>query len=244
VVDVQAPGKLQTTCAGEFGADGEAGCPGFGSPNAVSRGDVVGWITFCSGAVLVESVGTGLAMLFPPAHRTIHERLERTGRSSVAERTDDGLLAREIIMTTGKSTPDFVDEARKQLCHGLAQAMRCGAFSFQVRIHRPHGEPAEAWLYAHADHEWRKRNDLPIAPAVAGDLMEQLEMLVKRSFSDVCSLHRTDHSDRADFELKFRQDVVSPHVGDGLESYLMGCLFLGHHDSGKDARHQIRFRDS
>ena len=195
MVDVYAPGKLPITRTREFGGDGVAGCPGSGYPTAVSRWDVIGRTTFCSGAVPVKSVGTSLAMLSSSAHRTIHERLERAGRSDVAERKDDGLLAREIIMATGKSTPDLVDEARKQLCDGLAQAMRGGAFSFQVRIHRPHGEPIEAWIYAHADHEWRKRNDLPIAPAVAGDLMEQLESLVKRSFSDVCSLHRTDHSD-------------------------------------------------
>lgn len=151
-------------------------------------------------------------------------------------------------METGKSSTnnidDPVDEARKQLCQRLADGLRGGACSYQVRFQLTKGTPTEVWIYAHSDHDWRKRDDLPIRPAFAGELLDQFEMLSKRDFSDVWSLRRVEHSDRIDFELKFRHDVVTPHLGAGLESYLLGCMFLGHHDSGKDARHGIRFRDS
>jgi hypothetical protein len=147
-------------------------------------------------------------------------------------------------MTVSKTGHDPVDEARHQLCHGLATGIHEGNCSFQIRIQQPHGIPVEAWIYTQVDHEFRKRNDLAIAPELAGVLMLQLETLAGRDFTDAWSLRRADHHDRIDFELKFRHDVVSSHVTDNLESYLYGCLFHGHHDTGKDARHRIGFRNS
>lgn len=137
---------------------------------------------------------------------------------------------------------DMVDEARNALCRNLAEGLRGGASAFQIRFHRTHDTPTEAWVYSHTKDDWRKRDDLPFGSSLVADLYDQFVILASREYADIWTLRRTDHSDRTDFELKFRHEAIADHVKDGLETYLMGCLFLGRHDSGKDSRHRMGFR--
>lgn len=147
-------------------------------------------------------------------------------------------------MTTRVETPaETADDARRELCQRLATALREGSVGIQVRFPRVDQEIKEAWVYAHHEHEWRKRNDLAVPSHLAGVLEELLENLITREYADTWTCRRSDHSDRIDFELKFNRDSVVEHLEGDLESYLNGCLFHGHHDSGKDARKRMRFKE-
>ena len=137
---------------------------------------------------------------------------------------------------------DQVDDARHALCHSLAEGLRGGATAFQVRFHQVKDLPAEAWVYSHVKNDWHKRDDFSIGVPLVAELFDQCVTLASREYADVWTLRRTDHRDRTDFELKFRHEAIAEHLNDGLEKYLMGCLFLGHHDSGKDSRHRMGFR--
>lgn len=136
--------------------------------------------------------------------------------------------------------PD-TDEVRRAACKAMAQQIRSGAFDFQFRFHRRDGVPVEVWLYQHVDRQWKKIEFQFPANAVA-ELYEQMSVLAKRDYADDWSCHSIDHCDRTDIELKFRRERVEPQIERNLESYLLGCLFYGHHDSGLDARHRIRFQ--
>jgi hypothetical protein len=135
-----------------------------------------------------------------------------------------------------------VDGVRHSVCAKLAKGMQLGAFGFQFRFIRRGGIPVEAWVYCHQDHEWRKRDDITFPADVAEELFDEFEMISKRDYADDWSCRRIDHSDRTDFELKFRREAMDSHMQNGLESFLMGCLFYGHHDSGEDSRRRIKFR--
>ena len=154
-------------------------------------------------------------------------------------------------MTSHKSsTPhasDNVDEARQALCKSLARGLSEGANSYQIRFHRTKDHPdtpTEVWIYAHTHDDWKKRDDLAIANHLVAALWGEFLTLASREYSDIWTLRRADHSDRTDFELKFRHEAIVDHVNGGLESYLLGCLFLGRHDSGKDDRRRGRLKGS
>jgi hypothetical protein len=140
------------------------------------------------------------------------------------------------------SSTDSVDVARHALCHSLAGGLCSGATAFQVRFHRTKETPTETWVYSRARDDWRKRDDFSLSGPAIAELFEQCVTLANREYADIWTLRRTDHGDRTDFELKFRHEAIAGHLDDGLEKYLMGCLFLGHHDSGKDSRHRMGFR--
>lgn len=146
-------------------------------------------------------------------------------------------------MTTHVDSPAAtMDEARRELCQRLAEAIREGGSGIQVRLLRVNQATTEAWVYVKREHEWRKRNDLALSANLAEMLRELLEHLCTREYADAWTCHRAEHSDRTDFELKFHRETVEPHMAGDLESYLNGLLFHGHHDSGKDARRRIRFQ--
>lgn len=136
-----------------------------------------------------------------------------------------------------------MEDARCELCQRLAEAIREGGSGIQVRLLRANQVATEAWVYVNRDHEWRKRNDLALSAHLVEMLQDQLEHLCTREFADAWTCRRTEHSDRIDFELKFHRELVVPHLKGDLESYLNGILFRGHHDSGKDARRRIQFKD-
>ena len=146
-------------------------------------------------------------------------------------------------MTTHVDPPAAaIDQARRELCQRLTEAIREGASGIQVRCLRVNQTNTEAWVYVNCEHEWRKRNDLALSTNLADILQDQLEHLSTREYADAWTCRRTEHSDRTDFELKFHRESIEPHLAGDLESYLNGLLFLGHHDSGKDARRRIRFQ--
>ena len=147
-------------------------------------------------------------------------------------------------MTTHVDSPAAtMDDARREFCQRLAQAIREGGSGIQVRLLRVNQAMTEAWVYVNHEHEWRKRDDLALSANLAEMLRELLEHLCTREYADAWTCHRAEHSDRTDFELKFHRETVEPHMAGDLEAYLNGLLFHGHHDSGKDARRRIRFKD-
>jgi hypothetical protein len=130
---------------------------------------------------------------------------------------------------------------RRDLCKQLADGMRSGVFGFQFRFVRSGEVISEAWLYDYQEHHWHKRGSLADSPEVARELFHQIEMISTREFADTWSCRRIDHADHTDFELKFHREAIQAHLEADLESYLMGCLFSGHHDSGPNQRRRIRF---
>lgn len=130
---------------------------------------------------------------------------------------------------------------RRDLCRKIADGMRSGAFGFQLRFVRSGDEVLEAWIYDYQDHQWRKRGTFTDSPVIARELFHQIEMISTREFADNWSCRRIDHSDHTDFEIKFHREAIEAHLEADLESYLMGCLFSGHHDSGLNERRRIRF---
>ena len=135
-----------------------------------------------------------------------------------------------------------IDDARRELCHRLAVAIREGETALQVRIVRTGNQPEVNWIYTQQHHEWKKRDELAIPAAMTDALHELLEGLFKQKYSDAWTVHRSEHSDRIDFELKFTRESIEPHVKGDLESYLNGCLSHAHHDSGQDSRRRMGFR--
>ena len=135
------------------------------------------------------------------------------------------------------------DDVQRELCQRLAVAMRTGIFGFQIRCIKQGESGPEAWIYVHQDHQWEKRDDLALPSSLTSDLLEQMELISTREYSDAWTCRRISHSDRTDFELKFRREHVESHLDNNLESYLYGALFLAQHDSGKDARRRIRGPD-
>ena len=138
-----------------------------------------------------------------------------------------------------------IDALRRDLCQKMADGMRLGVFGFQIRVLHPGDSPTEAWLYVHQEHEWRKRTDVQFSATAAKGLLDELEHVATQEHADDWTCRRIEHSDRTDFELTFRREGVQSHVDDKpghLESFLVGCLFFGHHDSGKDSRHRIRYQ--
>lgn len=134
-----------------------------------------------------------------------------------------------------------IDEVRRLACNTMGERIRSGAFVFQFRFLRREGVPVEVWLYEHVDRQWQKI-DLSFPANAVAELYEQITLLAKRDYADDWSCRRIDHSDRTDIELKFRRERIEPLIARNLESHLLGCLFYGHHDSGLDARHRIRFQ--
>lgn len=146
-------------------------------------------------------------------------------------------------MTTHVDSPAvMMDDARRELCQRIAEAIREGHFGIQVRFLRVNPATTEPWVYVIREHEWRKRNDLALPVNLTEVLQELLENLASREYADAWTCHRAEHSDRTDFELKFHREIVEPHLTGDLAAYLNGLLFHGHHDSGKDARRRIRFQ--
>lgn len=133
-------------------------------------------------------------------------------------------------------------DARRELCQRLADAIRDGGSGIQVRFLRVNQANTQAWVYVNHMHEWRKRNDLALSAHLANLLQDLLENLSARECADAWACRRVEHRDRTDFELKFHRESVEPRLDGDLESYLNGCLFHGHHDSGKDARPRSRFQ--
>ena len=135
-----------------------------------------------------------------------------------------------------------VDEARRELCQRMATAMRAGAVRFQLRFLRQNDVVSEVWLYTYQSHAWQKRDDLAIPARLSPSLWDQMEMVSSREVADFESCRRVDHSDRVDIELSFRREAIESHLTGDLESFLNGCLFHGHHDSGQDSRRRMGFR--
>jgi len=135
-----------------------------------------------------------------------------------------------------------LDEARRELCKSLVASIQEGDVGLQVRFLRNEEEVSEAWIYTRKEHEWTKRNDLTVSQSLLQPMCTLLEGLSRQEFTDPWMIRRTSHSDRIDFELKFHRDAIEPHLNRDLESFLIGCLSHGQHDSGKDARRRIRFQ--
>ena len=135
------------------------------------------------------------------------------------------------------------EDARHELSHRLAQVIREGQVGMQVRFVQE-GDSHLVWVYTRKEHEWKKRDDCALSANVAEPLYDLLEGLFAQKYADAWTVHRTEHSDRIDFELKFSRESIEPHIKGDLESYLNGCLAHDHHDSGADSRRRIRFRNT
>lgn len=134
-----------------------------------------------------------------------------------------------------------VDDARRALCDKLAGAMHAGILRFQIRFIHPQEDVENVWLYVHQKDAWQKRDDLAFPTELAASLFDQMEMVSSREFADAWNCRRIDHPDRTDFELAFRHDAISHALAGDLKSFINGCLFHGHHDTGKNQRRRIRF---
>jgi|GEM_PF-1998984 len=143
-----------------------------------------------------------------------------------------------------KKTPasNKTDDVRRDLCGKLATGVREGAYGLQVRFTRTGDALASAWFYLYRDHEWHKRQDFAVSSEDIPELFVQLEMVASREITDSWSCRRVDHGDHTDFQLKFQPEPMHAHINDGLESYLLGRLFFGHHDTGEDSRARMGFR--
>lgn len=141
-----------------------------------------------------------------------------------------------------KSKSDDTRDVRHEFCRVVAVGIREGAYGCQARFIRKDEEISDVWFYFYRNHQWHKRDEFAVAAAAAAELFSQLEMVASRDVADAWNCRRVDHHDRTDFELKFQPESLQSHLNNDLESYLMGCLFSGHHDTGKDARRRIRFQ--
>ena len=144
--------------------------------------------------------------------------------------------------TRAESPVGAFDEARHQLCHRLAIVLREGQTGLQIRFVQTGQSEPQLWIYTLQQHSWTKRDDLVIADELRSSLQELLEGLFRPEFADEWTCHRSEHSDRLEFELKFSRDRITPHLHGDLESYLIGCLSHAHHDSGQDSRRRMGFR--
>ncbi len=134
------------------------------------------------------------------------------------------------------------DKARYELCARLAEAMNAGAFRFQIRFLRSDDAFGDVWIYVYQSHEWKKLHDYSFPTELIPSLWNQIEMISTRKYSDGWACLRSEHPDRVDFKLMFRRKALEGHLTSHLESFLEGCLFHGHHDSGQDSRRRIRFQ--
>jgi hypothetical protein len=134
------------------------------------------------------------------------------------------------------------DKIRRDLCKKIAEGLHDSTFGFQLRLVGKDQIFSDAWLYRFRDHEWKKDRESVCESSAIAELFRQLEMIASREVADAWNCRRINHSDRVDFELKFHPESVNGHLNGDLESYLMGCLFYGHHDTGKDSRRRIRFQ--
>lgn len=150
-------------------------------------------------------------------------------------------MSKQINQSATTSMND-VDVARHRICNILAQGIIGGTCGFEFRFVRPHKQFIESWVYFFSEHRWHKRDEFTEHGNAVAALVDQFEMIAKREFADDWTCRRVEHSDRVDFELKFRREAVESYPQNGLETFLVGCLFQGHHDSGKDARRRIRFQ--
>ena len=145
-------------------------------------------------------------------------------------------------MKTVQFNETTVDQARNELCRHLAQLMVTGAHSFRIRIFLSDGEPVRGCLYTYRSHAWRKVEDVDLSQEIVAALGEQLDLLVSREHADAWSARQREFADRRDVDIRFHRDAIDPHRNGNLASFLLGCLFLGHHDSRKDVRRQMRWR--
>lgn len=143
--------------------------------------------------------------------------------------------------TSSASAADTT-KIRQDICKDLAAGIHAGAYGLQFRFLHKDDTVSDVWLYRYHGHEWHKQRDYSVDAADMPGLYDQLELIASREFADVWNCRRIDHSDRTDFELKLNPESMQAHLNANLESYLMGCLFSGHHDSGKDSRRRIRFQ--
>lgn len=145
-------------------------------------------------------------------------------------------------MKTVQLNATTVDQARSELCRHLAQLMVTGAHNFRIRTFLSDGEPVRGFLYTYRNHAWRKVEDMELSQDTVAALGEQLDMLVSRAHADAWSVRQKKFADRRDVDIRFHRDSIDPHLNGNLASFLLGSLFLGHHDSRKDVRRQMRWR--
>ncbi len=134
-----------------------------------------------------------------------------------------------------------IDDARRVFCDKLAGAIQAGALRFQIRFIRRDEAIENVWIYVFQKDTWHKRDDLAFPMELAASLRDQMDMVSTREYADAWNCRRIDHPDRTDFELTFRQPALEHAITGDLKSFLNGCLFHGHHDSGKNQRRRIRF---
>lgn len=141
------------------------------------------------------------------------------------------------------SKSQSTNQIRNNFCEQLATKIRSGTDRFLIRFTRRDATPIECWIYARQNHQWQKCDDLSIDSNVVSPLLEDMESVSHRDVSDAWSCRRVDHQEHVDFELQFRPMKLESHQDGDLESFLLGTLFCGHHDTGKDSRRRIQFRN-
>lgn len=144
--------------------------------------------------------------------------------------------------SSSETIPTGATGPRAEICRRVAEGIKSGAYGFQARFILRNEQPVEVWSYVYLDHQWHKRDDLAFGPGMLTELFEEFETIASRSVAEDWSCRRVVHADRIDFELKFHKDAIDAHAKNGLESYVMGLLFQGHHDTAQDARRRIRFQ--
>jgi len=133
-----------------------------------------------------------------------------------------------------------VDAARQALCREFAKCINDNKLTVRVHVVEAAGKPAEAHFQAHDATGWHKTGETITDRLLVNALNETLEMLASKEHHDAWSVRRQSHADGHDTELKFHHEKFVGHLGDKLESALMGLLFRDHHDSSQDVRRSIR----
>lgn len=130
-----------------------------------------------------------------------------------------------------------IDEARHKLCSQFAQCLRAGSVRVRVRLHPQSGE---AWFYEHRENTWHKRELVLCEPALVAAVTEELALLASKPHGDGVNVTQHSASDWHDTEVAFHREAIERHLDGKLESYLLGLLFLGRHDSKQDVRRHVQ----
>jgi hypothetical protein len=143
-------------------------------------------------------------------------------------------------MSSNNAGNPQVDSARQVLCREIAQSINDKKFTVRVRLVEVDGKAAEALFHAHDGHGWHKAGVTITDRLLVNALNETLAMLATKEHHDAWSIRQQSHTDGHDTELKFHHEKLAGHLGEKLESALMGLLFRDHHDSSQDVRRGIR----
>lgn len=143
-------------------------------------------------------------------------------------------------MSSNKSGAVAVDQARAELCRRFARMINAGIYHVRVRLPLADDKATEAWFYTHKDNAWHKEADAVKDAALVVAIEEEIDLVASKEHADELGVRKHAAHDWKEVDIQFHRESVADHLGSKLESYLMGLLFLGRHDSKQDRRQQIQ----